>query len=553
MLAPFVMAMLQTATLSRIDIQTNYTRSDSGATAFAEALALIPILPLNRYRDSLPLTPDEIVERAYHLSTRAMAQSLGSAYEATLAEALVDRIVKFNGLQRGVRVTRGRVVYCPVLPAKGNRVLADYVVVEQRANGVIVGDKHVHATEEREEPFRSVVRIFDAEGILESTTATALGTSEIGEVRLSAENAGDIQQAEFEEFLSHGDWQLIERELADSAHPVYLFIADVGYPSLADCQRSRRALKRLIAAAYSGERRAYDSDIDESCAGVDTASAKHARVIHRSLRPLEQRDRYSRVSVVYVPLLALPGQDTEIRELLRMQFALGRTGSVRDAKEYENIQAETAAAFENVGTALAADGTMIIDRALVNALWTLGWAAAKKDSTFAIFSLSWWAPARARLSGPPQSSRQGTRSLAFVAAGNEDRDVYPAQDSLRRDFISITNSSRDFVGVVNAVERAERFDPICRSSYPHFSGLTEAPMLFAFDGRTEQDADVNCGTSFATPRVAWLAAASLGRVTMANEGDLRIAMLQRLGLDPRSARGLGDLKVIVSKLFDSHP
>lgn len=308
-----------------------------------------------------------------------------------------------------------------------------------------------------------------------------------------------------------------------------LVVLDDGFPSQDDFRRAASFVieaSRRIRQAYSlrdamhgdssdlvaleKEMKGGTTFCDGSCEYPTLKS--HAAMIRRSLEELTSLDTMGLVDVVYLPLNRAPRLARPmLAEMLRVQLLADSVTSnlvlklglktvppnlLPGTPDYAAVEDQVtrllAPAYLGLMPSPATSGDLAVstDKAVIDGVvnFLVLYSAASQRPHF--LSMSWTTPANQL---PAMLFRPRGYGLWLSAAGND-----PALD-VQRDNIQFASRSSD-PGDVIAVANTDAAG--CGTSQLSKDGFLPV-MAVAFHGRFDA---THCGTSFSTPRVAWLLA-----------------------------------------------
>jgi hypothetical protein len=309
----------------------------------------------------------------------------------------------------------------------------------------------------------------------------------------------------------------------------YLVILDTGWPTYKEQLQSLGQLRRILDVTRAALKLStlapsrFNPQVEEK-AFVPT-SHEHACMISRSLGEFVSLDDKKSVNVIFLPLR--PGQFLSrdlFREIIELDQVLVSLGGERFSRSARPDELKLAADFaEEAMSQLPAlketwapnDDVVRVYEPLISGLLriidtyasinpTIAPGFPKVDARFLI-SLSWNFTKFATPPSLPASSHY----MIFAAAGNDQQDFVAA----RKLFASEAAVGRRVFAVMNSDENLGHL--ICNSA--HFASLWSNENLdsniASFPGRLSPSELQSCpgpggGTSFSTPRLAWLAAAS---------------------------------------------
>lgn len=330
--------------------------------------------------------------------------------------------------------------------------------------------------------------------------------------------------------LSQNEKQTIETVLAAPKSNIehYLIILDTGWPTYDQQLSSMRNIRRIFDTARVSLRISENAiprfDPELKAALYKPPTHNHACMIYNSLREFTSLDKSERLKIVYLPLR--PGQPMaadyfrELIEITQLMESLGADASSRTPKpeEIDNARAFASSALKDLIALntpwLAGDDVVRIYEPLVRGLVAVLDRYAKPDPSTTpakpnvdarfIISLSW---NFTKFVYPP-SLPSSRNYLVFAAAGNDNTDFVAAN----RLFASEAAGGNKVVAVMNSDEKSGRIT--CNSAFfvKLWDDDNSSTNIASFPGRLG-DAGTTCpgpggGTSFSTPRLAWLSAIS---------------------------------------------
>jgi hypothetical protein len=283
--------------------------------------------------------------------------------------------------------------------------------------------------------------------------------------------------------------------------PVPLFVLDDAWPDSQSFIESRaylldaiRIVRQKFKMGATSLRPAFASMPLGPMVGGTPSSATHAAKIKDALAPLAALDpARAHVQVVFVPLFRLqaPAQEllTEIVSIHLMARDMRAVLGIDEVPEDIRTRSLTLAR-QYVGRISNTGDTTLTDQVVVEALvWFARHLSQTTQRPF-LMNLSWTVPnLQFQLALPADAI-----GLVAVAAGNDLSRVMQSRTQLayRSSF------PRDVLAVMNVDAGGA---PACSSSLLETDGGSSA---VAFSGWLSA---TTCGTSFASPRVAWLIAA----------------------------------------------
>lgn len=309
----------------------------------------------------------------------------------------------------------------------------------------------------------------------------------------------------------------------------YVVILDDGWPSQDDFFHAARFISsasRVIREAFSLKNAANGDS--EDLKSLDTAFQigttfcdanceyptlkSHSAMIRKSLEDLTDIDKKKNVEVIYLPLNKASRFSTEIlSELFRVTLLAESVtnqlvykkndttfpvNTMPGTPDYAGVETQVRALISPAYLSRAplpdASGTITVntDKSIIDAVVNFLWLYSMASQRPHFLSMSWTAP-NLRL---PAFFRPNGYGLWFAAAGNDPNINVHA---LEVQYAARSSDPGDVVAVENTASSG------CATST--LSANPNLPVLgFAFPGRIDA---YHCGTSFSTPRVAWLLAA----------------------------------------------
>jgi hypothetical protein len=275
--------------------------------------------------------------------------------------------------------------------------------------------------------------------------------------------------------------------------PVLVIVLDSGWPIKA-YSRSIRIIEELFASARSQWNFPGTSINIKST--VDKPKNPHCERIETALEEMTILDTSSMIPVAFFPMTKEQGAEPILRELLRLHYKHDKTLDplpTADLPADIETNADKYASDVLKHVADTAEGQEVkTSKALLDALFEVADAWASSTGGIYFVNTSW-------------TVKQNILKIAFpeyglpvVAAGNE-----PGKDITSDEFgldLARRCVKKEVLTVMNLVDGAGSG---CSTSIVNKDFLDEE-MVVAFDGMIPED----CGTSFATPRVAWLLALS---------------------------------------------
>lgn len=308
----------------------------------------------------------------------------------------------------------------------------------------------------------------------------------------------------------------------------YVVVLDTGWPTFEHMQRSLKIMHAIFDKVKRGIRLPDDAitrgNKISSSRNFSLPSHSHACMIHRSLQEFVELDQGERIKLVLLPLR--PGQEGSrdlFREIIELDQVIQSLGGlfhsspspyqINSAKEFAEKALTKLPALTD--TWAAGDDVVRIYEPIISGLIRIfdvytridpGVVPGeiKVDARFWL-SLSW---NFTRFEVPPALPLSDSY-MVFAAAGNDGQDFVAA----RRLFASEATMGWRVFAVMNSDPKVGGLT--CQSAL--FQGLWSegdlANNIGSFPGHLDGDPTHPCpgsggGTSFSTPRLAWLAAAS---------------------------------------------
>jgi hypothetical protein len=321
--------------------------------------------------------------------------------------------------------------------------------------------------------------------------------------------SGNSEQEEYR--ISAGDKEMISHLLANTPQRIaYLFILDSGWPTPEAYASSRTEIFKMFDIVRQLWKLNPRTNKPSAREFVEPSNT-HCQKVATSLEAFQTLDQNTkRVPVIYFPLTLEQDSEAILEELLwlssiadQMRDKLGekapKSDTVRNARAYaqaviKRLPRDACSPKVN-GICTSEVNT---DDAILEALWVVADALTKKDAHKPIYLINESWIVRNDVLAP---RRPGVpHGIAVVAAGNNETIVNSDSDGV--DFARQCYPANYTLTVLN-MDAGNGLK--CKSSKvkdnPDILGQT---MVTAYDGSIKDD----CGTSFASPRVAWLIALS---------------------------------------------
>lgn len=321
--------------------------------------------------------------------------------------------------------------------------------------------------------------------------------------------SGHSDQEEYR--ISAGDKEMISNLLADTPRrTAYLFILDSGWPTREAYASSRAEIFKMFDIVRQLWKLNPRTNKPSGGEFVEPANT-HCKKVATSLEDFQTLDQNTkRVPVIYFPLTLEQDSGAILEELLWLSSIADQMKDQLGEKRPLNDTVNTARAYARaIIKKLPRDACspkvngictyeVYTDDAILEALWVVADALTKKDPHKPIYLINESWIVRNDVLAP---RRPGVpHGIAVVAAGNNDTIVNSDSDGV--DFARQCYPANYTLTVLN-MDGGNGLK--CKSSKvkdnPDILGQT---MVTAYDGSIKDD----CGTSFASPRVAWLIALS---------------------------------------------
>jgi hypothetical protein len=322
---------------------------------------------------------------------------------------------------------------------------------------------------------------------------------------------GGPKRISFRDFLDKGGYA----PPAQRAKVSYLLVMDDGWPSLDAMNDSYKFFEDRINSRRARYRL---GKIELSKAPANPPFANHASQVDLAIKELRKTDNDKRVRVLYVPVVLNAGTERFAREILKTGWLI-RQGepqrllapTMEPLEKPSDDYADFAIAEwkQRIASARKAGQTcrpagvpaaqakptdcFHTDAFLLNTIYKLAEAFVEEEDTIFVVNQSW------TVNGDTLELFPTPRSMTVSATGDDGLDVIKDKVDFARQ--SLTSDTYVAVMFLDGT-----FAPDCGS------GTIGADSdKFAFNARAVAfDGDLDngyCGTSFASPRVAWLIAA----------------------------------------------
>lgn len=453
---------------------------------------------------------------------------INARWTPAIYNRMLARIMDLNGLDSSDAVQAGQELLIPVIPQTGRASSAR----PEQGVGLVLSETKLDYT---------MVRVAT------STSATSTGTeiqyikvrpSELGlyaldfDTPLGANGPINITLGAAPDASSTTGSALLDTSVAERVRsgltqavdlrPV-LLIVDDSIPDHAEYVRTKDfvlELSKTLREKHGYGESPFGSELKALPTHLPGAQehllypnlATHASVIKQSLLPLTALDPGQRVRVIYLPLAATQLGITPIyKELLYLTELLKvAPPSLFSSSSPTALQRDTAKAvteqialrnkpvfgYGPIPFSSTGNNSLTSDRALLEALSIVLDAYSNATAHPHALSYSWTMP-KLQL---PTFLVANTLGWKFAAAGNHTADA-PNADFLQRDlqFAARAAGPKDVIAVLNSDGTS---GPCASNLFDDSIGIQVLGL--SFTGRVDTN---RCGTSFSTPRVAWLFAA----------------------------------------------
>jgi len=290
----------------------------------------------------------------------------------------------------------------------------------------------------------------------------------------------------------------------------YLFVLDEGWPDAASAKSAVSAIETFI----NSRRKRHNLDPIAVPVPDSFPSGSHAAYIADSLDHYAQTDPDRTVTTFYFPVVLRPETRPVLRAVLSETFLEEKLDpDVFDTKENQfdkEANADADKALTSWADKMASDrdttDSWRINTPVLNFYYSLGDSLVISKTAF-ISSQSW--AIRGRLFAVPHSQW----NITVCAVGNNGLDL----STVDLDFAPRAANDDAYLAVMATDQNG---DTKCGSNkWP--TATLKTSFVVAYDGVTSKD----CGTSYATPRVAWWLAAAVGSRTSPLPVNWRTSLL----------------------------
>ncbi len=283
-----------------------------------------------------------------------------------------------------------------------------------------------------------------------------------------------------------------------------LFILDTGYPSDSAYRESLEELSAILTRIWSeifGKQPPYPFTSDIQPGTYIKAGHAHCRCIERGLHEFVTLDPQKKIKVIYVPLTQEQGAVPLLRALVQTSYLLQWMGAHQvppDPELLDRSLKEAQKVTDNLPSSWQGEEVKT-DKAIVDAILWIGKTYATLTGTAYLVNESWTVDHDEYL----VNYDSPLNGIVVAAAGNASNSV---NDLQLVDFAQRCIVNKDTLAILNLDSNG----PACGSSWVDEHHLADA-FAVGYDGKVSANV---CGTSFASPRVAWLlAAAEVARTT----------------------------------------
>ncbi|MFC5477773.1 hypothetical protein [Massilia suwonensis] len=515
------------------------TRSFAELERLKQSIALAPSASAVVPKGS---TPSKVISQLY---------GIGPTNSPAAYDAIQRKIFELNGVVDEKSLKAGKIIV-PDMPKLTSRTDTDLVeekltiakntskiIAQESLGGIESGvDKTYESLIKIKEPLRRSINYLRAE-ILASEQAKELlkQADEVGAIYATGSeaqinlSANEVDCADINsKFLSDDEVASIQTALKDSPRNKerYLLVFDTGWPTYEDRQRSLEFLRK----AFDDVRKAIQLKSTDmpvfsttSPGAFSPPDHPHSCMIRQSMLQTRSIDAQGLIKIIYIPLR--PGQigaQDYFRELLALSQLVkakgaevfSRAPTANEIQLANTFASASLSSTSTLSTPWKRDQNMIaIYEPLISGLLQILNAYAKIDLNMKggrpsvdvkfFLSTSW---NFTNYTIAPELPHAFTY-MVFAAAGNDGADFIVSQ----RLFASHALTNRQIVAVMNSdLETGYStcstavFNDIWNSHY-------SASAVVSFPGRLSSDRESSCpglggGTSFSTPRLAWIAAVS---------------------------------------------
>ncbi len=451
---------------------------------------------------------------------------ISSSWTPAMYDSMIAKIVELNALQSADSVIAGQALIVPVVPmtvASGTKqgIRVDWSLSELESSAyssMSVASSDIAQTE---------IQYFKvAASDLSSYASEAgfeLGAS--GEITVELGRVLAQDMATSTSPLQRELAELVRAELQDSASGIkaVVVVMDDSIPDHTEYVRTKEFIIELSEqvrtqyglgeSPYLGEVRRLPSTLSDTPSHTLYPDLRmHSSQIKHALTPLTSLDGGQRVRVIYLPLAATQrGVSPFFKEILFLSEMIKmlrpspgkKSAGVASARQYaemvvEQIVESNRKVFDYgpVAFGTAASASVASDRGLLEAITLALDAYSTLTANPHALSLSWTMP-KLQLPAYLVESPYGWR---FAAAGN-GRSTGAGSDFIAGElqFAARAATTKDVIAVLNSDGPP---GPCASNIFDDSSGIQVLSLAFA--GRIDEQ---RCGTSFSTPRVAWLIAA----------------------------------------------
>jgi len=353
---------------------------------------------------------------------------------------------------------------------------------------------------------------------------------------------GGDSDAAFTWFLTNDQEHQLAQLLAQATHNVYLFILEGTWPTAGTYSSSRSSLTTLLRAFCDKNHLQPLAPDLESPPSAFTGGHKHASQVYESVAGLIPQS--TRVKVVFVPLTKHQAVDVLTAILTigaawnAMQEASpGAPKGISDegmAAIIRKARADGPTLLSTVADYPDPSGDYVTNPAVIESLYAIASNVFEEHADVFVFNESWTAPTnRFLMKQPPRP-----RGLVVAAVGDDGVSV----DDVGREksYATFAKRASSYLAVMSLDAKGK---PYCATSCVNY--LHPDMNAVGFNGSVA----AACGSSFASPRVAWFIAARASRRAGSFPADASIWMAD-IKSDLKSVRNTINVGPPYSLLFD---
>ncbi len=470
--------------------------------------------------------------------TLQRALNISATWTPSLYREMVERIADLNQIPNVNNIPAGAALLVPLVPTVGKRNNAlpnAKVALNVKTGFGWTGDAVANTTFSNKATIAVAAQAELQYFTVPRSKATSYLLDNVAEQGVSgpvtvtmAQDSGTTGVVDTKKVLSPAAAALIKSKLQGALGPQpVVVVVDDSVPDNVEYLLAKSfvlEVSRVIRSSYALGDSPYvdaikampDSMIAEAATSLYPNLRTHASLIKQSLQEFTALDPYKRVGVVYIPLGATQvGVAPLLHELLYLAQILkiarpplppkettSDSQRTRAQRITEQILASNKDTFAG-GVLMPLDSSELsvtTDSLFLEALGIVMSYYADASRRPYVLSFSW----TAKKFTYPTYFEAATYGLKFAAAGNQKKTL-PGLNFLHAEleYASRAATSQDFVVVMNSTGTPST----CPSNLYDDTGLDVASI--AYPGEVTA---LYCGTSFSTPRAAWLAAARLASI-----------------------------------------